>query len=80
MMPDTLQDRLKLLLDLAKNPAYPLTAGENIAAAKELIDTVHVLGHLTGVEYKAHHLQANAVSLMVRQAERARAYISGKSE
>lgn len=73
MMPPILQDRFEQLLSFAKNPVFNFTARENLARAKELVDTLHLTGYLTGIEYNAHHAQITVIQLMVGTAELKRA-------
>jgi hypothetical protein len=65
MLATNLQQRFDQLLSFAKNPDHPLTAHENIAAARELIDTVHMLGLLTPDQYFAYHQQIGDVRQFV---------------
>ncbi len=67
MMPIQLQERLEQLLSFARNPNWPITAPENLACAKELVNTVHSLGHLEPVEYKAHMQQITAITLIIKE-------------
>ena len=73
MMPSTLQDRFEQLLGFAKNPVFCFTARENLARARELIDTLHLTGHLTGIEYNACHSLITNVVTIVSIAEMKRA-------
>lgn len=47
-----LLQRLQLLLQLIKDDRLCVTARENLAAAKELVDTAHILGDIDSVEYR----------------------------
>lgn len=69
MMPPALQDRFNQLLDHAKSFRFRLTANENLAAAKEMVETLFHTGHLEAVEYRAYHQQITAIRIMVRTAE-----------
>lgn len=51
-----LLQRLQLLLQLVKDDRLCVTARENLAAAKELVDTAHVLGDIDHSEYR--HLRS----------------------
>lgn len=46
-----LLQRLRLLLQLVKDDRLCVTARENLAAAKELVDTAHMLNDIDSVEY-----------------------------
>ena len=69
MMPITLQERFEQLLSFAKNPAFRLTARENIAAAKELVETLMSIGHLEIIEYKAYRSLITTAGIMLGTAE-----------
>lgn len=47
-----LLQRLQLLLQLVKDDRLCVTARENLAAAKELVDTAHMLGDIDRIEYR----------------------------
>lgn len=47
-----LLQRLQLLLQLVKDDRLCVTARENLAAAKELVDTAHMLGDIDSAEYR----------------------------
>ena len=51
-----LLQRLQLLLQVVKDDRLCVTARENLAAAKELVDTAHVLGDIDHSEYR--HLRS----------------------
>lgn len=46
-----LLQRLQLLLQLARDDRLCVTSRENLAAAKELVDTAHILGDIDSEEY-----------------------------
>lgn len=73
MMPAILQDRFDQLLAFAKDPKFSITARENLARAKELVDTLHITGYLNSAQYNAHHSQITTVGIMVGTAELKRA-------
>lgn len=72
MMPPLLQDRFSQLLDHAKASRFRITASENLAAAKEMVETLFHTGNLNIPEYRAHHQQITTIRIMVRTAELAR--------
>lgn len=72
MLSPELTQRLNLLLDFAKNPSHNLTARENIAAAKELIDTVLACRLISLDDYKALRSRVIAAQVEVSNAELAR--------
>jgi hypothetical protein len=51
-----LLQRLQLLLQLVKDDRLCVTARENLAAAKELVDTAHILNDIDSAEYR--HLRS----------------------
>ena len=69
MIPIAMQERFEQLLRFAKDPAFRLTARENIAAAKELIETLMSTGHLEIIEYKAYRSLITTAGIMVGDAE-----------
>lgn len=69
MLPTMLQQRFDQLLSFAKNPNYSLSAPENIAAARELIDTTHLLDQLSSDEYLDFHAQVQTARQIVGAAE-----------
>jgi hypothetical protein len=74
-MPTLLLERLQLLLQLAKNPGSCLIAMENIAAAKELVDTAFHLGAIGAAESRELRMLCAHAQLSVSNAalDRARA-------
>ena len=58
-LPPKLQERYELLMGFAKNPNWQLTAQENLAAARELIDTAYVLGAIDGGPWQAYIVETN---------------------
>ena len=73
MLPIQLLEHLQLLLNFAKDPAHRLTARENLAAAKELVNTAHTLGAIDGDEYRSLRLLCAGATLIVDNAELERA-------
>lgn len=73
MMSIYLLERLQLLLNLAKNPKNYLTAHENIAAAKEIIDTAFHLDAIDQEEYRSYRSLCTSADLIVSNAEIERA-------
>ena len=69
MMTPFLQQRFEQLLRFAKDPAHNLTAYENIAAAREMVDTVHMCGLLTSEEYNEYRALVTTARLVVSAAE-----------
>ncbi len=76
MMRPNLQQRFDQLLGFAKNPKSNLTARENIAAAKEMVDTLLSSGLLTTVEYKEYRSLVMTAQLVVSAAELEKAIAS----
>lgn len=68
-MTPVLQQRFEQLLTFAKDPALRLKAGENLAAARELVETLIHTGHLSAPEYKAYHSLITTTGIMVGTAE-----------
>lgn len=73
MMPIILEERFQLLLKLAKDPKFCTVARENLAAAKELVDTLLATGHLSTIESRAYRSQCTTVGIMISRAEIERA-------
>lgn len=73
MIPPFLKQRFEQLLTFAKDPAHNLTAYENIAAAKELVDTLYHCERINTVEYNELRAQAMCAQLIVSGAELKRA-------
>lgn len=69
---EPLQDRYEQLMGFALNPNYKLTALENLAAARELIDTAYVLGAIDPTPWKAYVIETNLAKQQVIAAERQR--------
>lgn len=69
MMPPLLQDRFNQLLDFAKDPSFRCTRKENLAAAREMVETLLHTGHLSTIEYRAHHQQITTIKLMIGAEE-----------
>ncbi len=68
MMRPHLQQRFDQLLAFAKDPAHNLTAYENIAAAREMVDTLHMSDLLTSVEYNEYRATVATARLIVSAA------------
>lgn len=73
MMTPFLQQRFEQLLRFAKDTAHNLTAYENIAAAREMVDTVHICGLLTSEEHNEYRALVTTARLVVSAAELKRA-------
>ena len=73
MMPTTLHERFEQLLGFAKDPAHNLVARENLAAAKEMVDTLLVTGHLDQIEYRAYRSMCTTAGIIISTAELQRA-------
>lgn len=69
MLTQFLRERFDQLLGFAKSPNYALTANENIAAARELIDTAHILDCLSSDEYLAYQAQVRTARQVVGAAK-----------
>lgn len=78
MMPIYLEQRFRLLLELAKNPSMPTVARENLAAAKEMVDTLFAVGYLDAIESKSYRSLCTAVGIMISRAEIIRAQNLGR--
>jgi hypothetical protein len=68
-----LQERYELLLGFAKNPSWPLTAMENLAAARELVDTAYTLGAIDAGPWRAYVTETNLAKAELVSSERQRA-------
>jgi len=62
-LPPELQDRYELLMGFAKNPNWKLTAQENLAAARELVDTAFHLGAIDDGPWKRYVIETNIAKL-----------------
>lgn len=69
MMLPSLQDRFNQLLGFAKDPSFRVTCKENLAAAREMVETLLITGHLDVIEYRAHHQQITTIKLMIGAEE-----------
>lgn len=58
-----LLQRLQLLLQLVKDDRLCVTARENLAAAKELVDTAYTLNDIDTVEYR--HLRSLCIHAQI---------------
>jgi hypothetical protein len=68
-MPIILEQRFNLLLSMAKDPRHPTVARENLAAAKELIDTLFAVGHIDSIESRAYRSLCTTAGIIVSTAE-----------
>lgn len=69
MMTPHLQQRFEQLIRFAVDPAHSLTAYENISAARELVDTCHILSDLlTSAEYNEYRAEVTKARLIIDAA------------
>lgn len=68
MMTPHLQQRFEQLLRFARDPAHSLNAYENIAAARELVETLQSSGLLSIPEYNEYRAQVTKDRLIVDAA------------
>ena len=73
MMTPHLQQRFEQLLRFAKDPQYAVTARENVAAAKELVETLYSVDLLDTSEYNDYRGLWLLAKLDVSAAEDKRA-------
>ena len=64
MMHEHVQQRFDQLLGFIKNPQLKSLTGENVAAAKEMIETLMSSGLLLPEEYRAYHAQIETAKLV----------------
>lgn len=64
MMNKHIQDRFDQLLGFIKNPMFNLTVEANVAAARELVDTLLHSGLLLPDEYRAYQTQIRTAKLV----------------
>ena len=69
MMNVHLQQRFNQLIEFAKDPQYCLIAMENIAAAREMIDTLYASHLLPTDDYKALHAKVTSAQVIVSAAQ-----------
>ncbi len=69
MMNPRLQERFDQILGFIKNPNYNLTVEINLAAARELVDTLLSESLLTPDEYRAYQAQITSAKLVASGAE-----------
>lgn len=69
MMHEHVQQRFDQLLGFIKNPQLKSLTRENIAAAKEMIETLMSSGLLLPEEYREYHLQIETASLVAGAAQ-----------
>lgn len=62
-LPLVLQDRYEQLMAFAKNPNWKLTAQENLASARELVDTAYHLGSIDEGPWQAYVIETNIAKL-----------------
>lgn len=58
-LPPQLQERYEQLMGFAKNPNWKLTALENLASARELVDTAFTLGAIDDGSHQAYIVETN---------------------
>lgn len=58
-LPLPLQERYEQLMGFAKNPNWKLTALENLASARELVDTAFHLGAIDDGAHQAYIVETN---------------------
>lgn len=73
MIPAVLQERFDLLLTLAKDERYALVSRENLAAAREMVDTLFFVQVIGQDDYVNMHASVTCAALVVSSAELARA-------
>lgn len=73
MIPKVLQERFDLLLTLAKDEGYALVARENLAAARELVDTLFAVQVIGQDDFTNMHASCACAALVISSAELARA-------
>lgn len=73
MMSPILQQRFDQLLELAKEPKFSAVARENLASAKELVDTLLAVGLLLPEEYRAYRAQVATTAEVIGAVELKRA-------
>lgn len=66
---EPLSDLLREYLALAVNPQFPLTAMENVVAARSMVDTAYTLGAIDHGPWLDYVALCNNVKLEVVQAE-----------
>lgn len=69
MMTPHLQQRFDQLLRFAKDPQYAVTARQNVAAAKELVETLYSVDLLNTAEYNDYRALWLIAQLGVTAAE-----------
>lgn len=72
-LPPKLQERYELLMGFAKNPNWQLTAQENLASARELVDTAYHLGAIDEGPWQAYVIETNIAKLECLEGVMARA-------
>jgi len=72
-LPPVLQERYELLMGFAKNPNWKLTAQENLASARELVDTAYHLGAIDEGPWQAYVIETNIAKLECLEGVMARA-------
>ncbi|MNI80944.1 hypothetical protein D3C73_1375160 [compost metagenome] len=73
MMPTILEERFQMLLTFAKDTSLCSLARENLAAAKEILNTLLSTGHLEMVEYKAYWSLCTTAGIIISTEELQRA-------
>lgn len=62
-LPPALQERYEQLLSFAKNPNWKIAAQENLASARELVDTALQLGAIDVGPWQAYVIETNIAKL-----------------
>lgn len=73
MMTPHLQQRFEQLLSFSTDPKYTVTARENVAAAKEMVETLYVSDLLSTPEYNEYRGLCLVAECAVSAAEHKRA-------
>ena len=79
MMQQPLLQRFNRLLEYIKNPSLRLLVGENVAASKELLDTLLMCGLLLPDEWKVYQAQIESAKLVAGAVELKRATDAARS-
>lgn len=69
MMTQHIQERFDQLLGFIKDPRFSLTVEANVAAARELLDTLLHSGLLLPDEYRAYQSQISSARLIAGATE-----------
>ena len=79
MMQPHLEQRFNRLLEYIKTPGLRLLVGENVAAAKELLDTLLACGLLLPEEWKVYQGQIESAKLVAGAIDLKRATDAARS-